>query len=100
MSATELLPLDTALAQASQTLGHPVILITFVPTPDGQFETAFAHSSLQRVHVAAGALDLLRNLRDDITGDPCRDCEVCTRMLGIVEAAIAPLEGAEAGVPR
>lgn len=94
------LPLDKVLAHATKTLGHPAIVITFVPTPNGQFETAFAHSSLQRVHVAAAALDLLRNLRDDITGDPCQSCPVCTVMLGVVEAAIAPLEAAEGGAPQ
>lgn len=89
-------PLATHLDHVYRTLGRPVILLAFAPTPDGGFATEFAHSALSRAHVGAAALDLLRFLRDDLQADPCRDCLSCTARLSRIEAAIGALETPDA----
>lgn len=92
--------LETCFARAHRTLKRPLMIIAVAPRHDGSYTLQFAHAGLQRAHIAAMALDLMRALADDINASACSDCASCQARLRHLQIAIAALEATEAGAPQ
>lgn len=92
--------LEVCFARAHRALKRPLMMIAVAPRQDGSYTLQFAHAGLQRAHVAAMALDLMRSLAVDINASACSDCASCRARQHQLQIAIAALEATEAGASQ